>query len=164
MVRSVNIFAFVLLLAASAFAEDPRERLSMLVGDWTIEGRQDSFREVCEWYHKQSHVVCSSESSGPKGIRKGVSVFSYSEATGRYAYYHYGSSGVAVAQRIFFQGNTMISTVELEKGPETVREQVWLTPLADGSMEFREEASKNGGPWEPTVRFRYIRRGPVKGD
>ena len=164
MVRSVTIFAFVLLLAASAFAEDPRERLSMLVGDWTIEGRQDSFREVCEWYYKQSHVVCSSESSGPKGIRKGVSVFSYSEATGRYAYYHYGSSGVAVAQRIFFQGNTMISTVELEKGPETVREQVWLTPLADGSMEFREEASKNGGPWEPTVRFRYIRRGPVKGD
>lgn len=164
MVRSLNIFAFVLLAAASAFAEHPRERLSMLVGDWTIEGRQDSFREVCAWYHERSHVVCNSESSGPKGIRKGVSVFSYSEATGRYTYYHYGSSGVAVAQRIFVQGNTLVSTVELENGAEIVREQVWLTPLPDGSMEFREEASKNGGPWEPTVRFRYIRRPVAKGE
>lgn len=162
MTRSLTIFAFVLLGAGSVFAEHPRERLSMLVGDWTIEGRQDSFREVCEWYHKQSHVVCNSESSGPKGIRKGVSVFSYSEELGRYAYYHYGSSGVAVAQRIFFQGTTLISTVELEKGADIVREQVWVTPLADGSMELREETSKNGGPWEQTVRFRYIRRTPAK--
>lgn len=164
MIRSFTIFAFSVLVAVSAFAEHPRERLSMLVGDWTLEGREDSFREVCDWYHQQSHVVCTSESSGPKGIRKGVSVFSYSDASGRYSYYHYGSSGVAVAQRIFFQGNTLISTVELEKEGGVVREQVWVTPLADGSMDFREEVSTNGGPWEPSVRMRYIRRTGGKGE
>jgi hypothetical protein len=164
MTRVLLIFAFAAAFATPLFSADsPRDRLGMLIGDWTIEGREDSFREVCDWFHANAHVVCNSESRGPKGLRKGVSVFSYDDATGRYAYYHYGSSGVAVAQRVFFQGPVMVSTVELEKGTDVVREHVWVTPLADGSLEFREEASKNGGPWEQTVRFRYVRRAAMKG-
>ena len=164
MTRVLLIFAFAAAFATPLFSADaPRDRLGMLIGDWTIEGREDSFREVCEWFHERAHVVCNSETRGPKSVRRGVSVFSYSEATKSFSYYHYGSSGVAVAQRIFFQGETMISTVELERGSDVVREQVWVTPLPGGSLDFREEASKNGGPWEQTVRFRYVRRDSAKG-
>ena len=144
------------LTIAVAAEENPRDRLSMVVGDWTIAGREETFREVCEWFHNKSHVVCNSENRGPKGTRKGVSVFSYSDVDGRYSYFHYGSSGVAVAQDIFFQGDTMISTVEHRRGRDIVREQVWLTPQADGTVEFREEVSTNGGPWEKTTLVRYV--------
>jgi hypothetical protein len=34
--------------------------------------------------------------TGGKGLRKGVSIFSYSDEEGRYSYYRYGSSGVSV--------------------------------------------------------------------
>ena len=160
MARYLTTFLVVLVITGSpaAAAESPRERLGMLIGDWTVAGREDSFREVCDWFHERSHVVCNSESRGSKGLRKGVSVLSYSDATGRYSYYHYGSSGVAIAQDIFFQGTTMISTVERTVGADVLREQVWVTPQADGSMDFREDVSKNGGPWEAGTRIRYVRR------
>lgn len=158
MARYLITFLIVAFSVAAASAEEnPRDRLAMAVGDWTIEGREKTFREVCEWFHDRSHVVCNSESRGPKGVKKGVTVFSYSDAEGRYSYYHYSSSGVAVAQDIFFQGQTLISTVEHKRGRDVVREQVWLTPQGDGAMEFREQVSTNGGPWEQTALFRYVR-------
>ena len=159
MVRLV-IFTFVSFIACAPAlgADDPRERLGWIVGSWTIEGREDSFREVCGWFHGRSHVVCNSESRNAAGtLRKGVTVISWSEEKKRFVYYYYGSTGVTVAMDIFVEGRSLIATAERDEGDDLVREQVWITPAEDGAMHFREDVSKNGGPWETRTQFRYVR-------
>lgn len=163
-----HLAAITLCLAvavtSAAAGDNPRARLDWLAGDWTIEGREQSFRETCAWFHERSHLVCNSESQGKSGLRKGVSVISYSDAGGRFVYYHYGSSGVVVAMDVFIGDRALIATAERRTGGDLVREQVWMTPNADGSYEFREETSTNGGPWTVSARFRYIRRGTAEAE
>ena len=143
-------------------ADNPRPRLEWLIGDWTIEGREQTFRETCTWFHDRSHVVCNSESQGKSGLRKGVSVISYSEAEKQFMYYHYSSSGVTVAMDVFIGDRMLIATAERRRDGDVVREQVWMTPNRDGSYEFREDTSTNGGPWTTGTRFRYVLRSSAK--
>lgn len=156
--RYLTLFLAVLLVAPAYAAppENPRERLSFLIGDWTIEGREKSLRDTCEWFHNRSHVLCTAETRTTSGLKKSVSVFSYSEDLGHYLYYHYGSSGVVAAQAAFFVGQTLTTTSERRDGKDVVREQVWVVPRADGSFDLHEDVSRNGGPWTTTVRVHYI--------
>lgn len=156
-------FAICLIVLLAALpqangADHPRERLDMIIGDWTIEGREGSFSEVCQWFHNRSHVVCNSESKSNSGVSRGVSVFSYSETKERFVYYHYGSSGVAEGMDVFTDGRSLLATAERQAGSDLVREQVWMTPRPDGTFDFRIDVSKNGAPWETTTRFHYVRR------
>jgi hypothetical protein len=144
----------------AAAAESPRELLSMMVGTWTQEGREDTFTETCAWFHNRSHVVCNSESRRASGTSRGVSVFSYSDEKQRFVYYHYGSSGVAVEMDVFLRDGGLYATAERQSGADVTREQVSMTPRTDGSFDFVEESSTNAGPWKTTARVRYI---PVKG-
>lgn len=137
-------------------AETLREQLAFIVGTWTIEGMEGAFTETCEWYHNRSHVVCSSESHEPSGVQKGVSVFSYSARTGRYAYYHYGSSGGVKAMDVFLGEGSLMATTEGQVGTDWVREQVTMARRPDGSFDFREEKSLNGGPWKVSTTFHYL--------
>ncbi len=153
-------FVVAVLLSPPLYAqgaESPRERLSFLVGEWTIEGREDSFREVCAWFDGRSHVVCNSESRTKKGtVRRGVSVFSYSENDAGFKYYHYNNAGVIVAQNAFVIGGGLMTTSESRVGSDLIREQCWMTPRENGLFDFREETSKNGGAWEVTTKVRYV--------
>jgi hypothetical protein len=155
--RSLLLLLFA--ITAAAFAEeDPKAKLSRFIGDWTVEGKETTFRETCEWFHNRSHVVCNSESKRASGIGRGVSVFSYSEAKKRLVYYHYGSSGVVAEMDVFFVGDIFYATGERRDGADLIREQVRITWLPDGTMDFQEEASTNGAEWKPTVRVHYVPR------
>lgn len=143
---------------AKEVAARQRERLEFLIGTWTVESMEDSFTETCEWYHQRSHVVCSSETVTAGGTRKGVSVFSYSTRKGRYVYYHYGSSGVANEMDVFIVDKSLLATYERQVGADLVREQVWMTPRADGTYDFREDDSTNGGPWTTVASVHYLRK------
>lgn len=161
MIRATLLFT-IALVASAAAAEPPRDLLAFIVGDWTIEGREASFREVCEWFPGRSHVVCNSESRRDKGTSHGVSVFSYSEVEKRHLYYHYGSSGVVATMDVFPDGKSLVATGERIVGTDVIREQVWMTPRGDDRFEFREQTSTNGGAWETTAHFTYVRRAAVK--
>lgn len=135
-----------------------RDKLGFLVRAWTVEGKEDTFTETCDWFHDRSHVVCNSETVTPEKISKGVSVFSWSAQTGRYLYYHYGSSGVAVEMDVFLVDGGLMATYEREVGRDLVREHVWMMPRPDGSFDFREDDSVNGGPWKTVAQFHYIEK------
>jgi hypothetical protein len=135
-----------------------RERLKMIEGDWTVEGKEATFRETCEWFGPRAHLVCSSEIRGKGGVRRGVSVMSYSEESGRFLYYHYGHSGVVQALDLFLDEGQLRATGEREVGADLIRTQVMMTRRADGSFDFQEQESTNGRPWETTATVHYIRR------
>ncbi|HEU5161786.1 MAG TPA: hypothetical protein VFV54_01450 [Thermoanaerobaculia bacterium] len=165
----LGLISSLLLLALVAFpcaaAVNPRDSLAMLEGEWTIEGKEAWFRESCAWYEGRSHMVCTSESRRASGVRRGVSVMSYSENAKRLVYYHYGSSGAVVALDLFVEGGVLTATGERAEGADLVRSQVSMTPRADGSFDFREEESRNGGPWTTTASIRYVRiAGAPKGE
>lgn len=151
------LLLFPLYSTTTAAAESPRELLSFLAGSWTVEGREDSFTETCTWFQNRTHMVCNSESRRPKGTSRGVSVFSYAEDKKRFLYYHYGSSGVAVAMDVFLRDGRMYATAERDNAGELTREQVTITPRTDGSFDFVEETSTNASPWQVTTRVHYVR-------
>lgn len=137
-------------------AAEARERLGFLVGTWTVEGMEDKWTEICEWYQNRSHIVCNSEIATPSGLLYGVSVFSYSERKQRYAYYHYASSGVANEMDVFIDNGSLLATYERQIGADLVREQVTMVPRGDGTYDFREDTSTNGGPWKTGTSIHYI--------
>jgi hypothetical protein len=153
----------ILLVAVSAVAqESPRERLQMLEGEWTLEGREDTFRETCSWFHKRSHMVCNSESRKADGtFGRGVTVMSWSEEKQRFLYFHYGSSGRTVAHDLFLRDGVLYGTGERPEGTDLVRFQVRMAPRADGSFDFVEEESKNAGPWTKSAEVHYVRVKPA---
>ena len=143
--------------AAKATEARAREELGFIVGTWTVEGMEKTLTDRCEWFER-AHVVCTAEVITPSGVKKSVSVFSYSARRGRHAYYHYGSSGVVNEMDAFVSGGTLLATAERQVGRDLVREQVRMTPRGDGSYDFKEETSTNGGPWTVTTSIRYLRK------
>lgn len=162
MPRTTILMVFLLAISATSShaqpapesAPKPVEMLAFLIGDWTIEGQESTFSETCAWFRNRSHVVCQSRT--PKS--SGVSVLSYASEKQRLVYYHYGSSGAAVAMDVFTDGRTLIGTREVLLSGDLVREQVWMTPRDADHFVFREQTSKNGGPWQTTTEFVYARR------
>jgi hypothetical protein len=147
--------------AASAAAQtspaEARARLDVLLGSWTLAGQEDAYSETCEWYPNKSFVVCNSEEKSPQGVSKGVSVIGYSELSGMYTYYNYGSSGGSRMLNGFLRGDEFVFTGERPVRGNMVRYQVSIRPMSSG-FAFREERSTNGAPWVTAMQADYIRR------
>jgi hypothetical protein len=129
----------------------------VLIGAWTISGQEDSYSEVCEWYHNRSFVVCNSEEKGPQGVSKSVSVLGFSEISGMYTYYSFGSSGGSRTLNGFPKGDEMLFTGERAIRGDMVRYQVSMKPTTSG-FSFREVRSTNGAPWVVVAQADYPRR------
>ena len=153
------------LLSISAFdalpqganSSDARARLNAFVGDWTVAGQEDSYSEICEWYQNRSFVVCNTEEKRAQTVAKSVSVLGFSETSGTYTYYSFGSSGGGRNLTGFLRGDEWIFTGERAIRGEMVRYQVSIKPTTIG-LAFREERSTNGGPWMVVAEFNYIRK------
>lgn len=153
MIKMRVILAALFLLSPSVVeaSDGPLSNLSFLIGEWTVEGKK-GLTERCEWFTNQSHIVCTVRVNDTV---TGVSVFSHEASTGRYAYYHYGKSGVVAAMDIFPGERSLVATAERKVGSDLVREEVRITPRGHG-FDFLEVTSKNGGPWVTASAFRYI--------
>jgi hypothetical protein len=157
--------AALFLVASSSFvqAEEPakaRARLGAIVGSWTIEGMEQAFAETCEWFDRNSHVVCTSEEKGADKVSRAVSILSFSEHSGTYAYYNYGSSGSVRALTGFnVDGNWLFTGERRTASGDTVRSQVRMSPMGE-AVAFKEERSTNGGAWQTVAEFKYVRKVP----
>lgn len=132
------------------------QKLSPIVGKWTVEGMEDSFVEICEWYPGGYFVVCNSESKTKTGIAKGVSVLGYSKEEKLYTYYHYGSTGSSQTLRCNIIDNVFNFFGEETVNGNLTKTKVTMTPQGD-NFHFKEEISVNDGPWKTTASFMYVR-------
>lgn len=149
------------ILAGPAQADvheaDITTRLNYLVGDWTVEGQEQTYRERCEWYGERAFVVCNSEDS-TDGSRS-VSILGYSRATNRFTYHNYNSRGTSRSESGFPHGELgIVYTDARALAAGEARTQTTLTPQPNGRMNFRLERSINGGPWEVVADFDYVPR------
>lgn len=157
------IVAAAILVAAGAAASaqttpagDPRTRLSMLVGTWTIEGSESTYRETCDWLAPASFVVCRGEDTDPRDPGVSLSILGYSPEEQAYTYTSFSGSGRTRSLRAWLYGDRWVFTGQGDRAGKSSRWQVSITPNAKG-FHFRQETSVNGAPWATDVEIQYIR-------
>lgn len=158
----MRYFATALLSLASPCAAgvhppEVEARLAMIVGDWTIEGMENSYREICSWYGDRSFVVCDTTDASDNTAS--VSVIGYSQRDGHYTYHNYSKSGSSRSEIAFPIGERgLVFTAERKGTSGVTRISSELVPLADGRLHFRQHRSVNGGPWIEAVNLYYAPR------
>lgn len=159
MMRSVLCAA--LLVASPAMAgthpADVEARLGMLVGDWTVVGRETTYRDTCEWFGGKSFVICITHNSAKNTLDQ--TIVGYSKEDGHYTYFSFGNSGESNARIGFPSGErALVLTTERRQPGGLTRITTLLEPQADGRLRIREERSVDGGPWKTTAEIFYIAR------
>ena len=153
--------AVVTLSAAVAPAQDKSrpagyDKLQMFVGTWTIEGREDRYREKCDWFEGRFMIVCNTESKGRDGgVTKSMSFIGYLPEEDVVTYHGFNSRGRNETQRGGFKGTTFWVEGEARDGGKKVKSRVTITPKADGTFTLLAESSTDGGPWVADGTFVY---------
>lgn len=142
--------------AQTTTASDPRARLSLIVGTWTVEGSESTYRETCDWLTPASFVVCRGEDTNPADRGVALSILGYSPEEQAYTYASYSGSGRTRSLRAWLYGERWVFTGQGDRAGKSSRWQVSVTPNARG-FHFRQETSENGGPWAADVDIQYIR-------
>ncbi len=143
--------------AAQTHPPDIQARLATIIGDWTIPGQENSYRETCVWYGKRAFVACTSTDSSDGSMSQ--SILGYSKAKGRFTYHNYSGSGSSRSELGFPHGTSgIVYTDERDSSDGLARISTFLEPQGDGRLKFRQERSVKGGPWVQTVEFFYVPR------
>lgn len=130
---------------AGVHPDDIESRLAAVVGDWTLEGAENSYRELCEWYGDRAFVVCHAEDSSDGS--KSTSILGYSQAENRFTYHNYSTKGASRSERGFPHGERgIVYTDERRISGGVARTQTTLTPVEGGRLNFRLERSVEGRP------------------
>ena len=151
----------LLLTAAPALAgvhpPEIETRLAWLVGDWTVPGQEQTYRETCEWYGDRAFVECSFSDSSDGS--HGRSILGYSKADAQFTYHNYGHTGRSRSEFGFPSGERGLVFIDQRRSASGwVRSTTTLTPLADGRIHFQRARSVDGGPWQVSDDFHYVPR------
>lgn len=134
----------------------PRDALAMFEGRWTLKGREDTFLEECGFYEGAHHMLCRSTSQGKQGVSKGISILTHSPTQG-YLYFGIGSGGRAEALRGSFDAGTWTWRGDFVIDGKPAQSRVTIAPTGEG-FRFREELSRDSGPWSVEFEADYIRK------
>lgn len=158
--KAALLLIFGLQSATAAAQVHPPEveaHLAPIVGDWTIPGQEQTYRETCSWYGARAFVVCSFSDSSDGS--SGQSILGFSKAKERFTYQNYASSGSSRYELGYPLGKDgLVYTDERLSGGELARVTTLVRPQPDGRLHFVQERSVKGGPWEKVVDFHYVRR------
>ena len=147
--------------AAPSPARDPGyDALENFVGKWTVKGKEDTFREDCDWYHGRFHVVCHSESTRADGsLGQGISILGFVPGEG-YVYTGIGSRGryETLARGTVSDAVLEYRSMAVEDGKPTIT-RIRIGPFAQAGFPFVVHASTDDGKtWTHLETVEYIRR------
>lgn len=141
---------------AAQTAPDPRAKLSFFVGKWTVQGSESTSLETCEWLSRDSFVVCRGEDKAPGSTSASLGMIGYSPEEQVYTVANFSSSGRSRNLRGWLDGETWVFTGQRERGTQSTRWKVTITPTAKG-FHFRQEVSINGSPWSTDFEAQKLR-------
>lgn len=132
--------------------------LQGFVGHWTTQGREQLFRETCDWYHGKFHVVCHSESKRADGsIAHGMSILSFVPATG-YVYTGIGSRGrYETFEKGRWEDGKFVFDSAATKDGKPITNRISIGPFTDAGFQFVVTTSSDGVNWTEAARTRYVR-------
>lgn len=155
----------VLAIAAASFAlsqtspaaDDPKEKLGLLVGRWEIEmnstgkvtarGKTKTVRE-CRWA-PQGHdfLVCALTATSPQGDHRQLTVYSYNDKESNYVVIIIVNPGAKPqpAASLSIHGNVWTSVTPSEAAGKTRQMRSTVDRSATGPATMKVEASEDGG-------------------
>ena len=160
-----HVLGAILLTASSAsiagvHPAEVEQRLAFIVGDWTIEGAETTYRENCEWYAERSFVVCNTVDRESGQPVHSVSILGWSAASQNFTYHHYNQSGRSRSETCFANDRAGLTCLgQRRDGARLIESRSHIWPV-EGGAAFRNERSENGGPWNETVSLKYVPRAP----
>ena len=132
------------------------DKLQMFVGTWTIEGREDRYRETCDWYEGRFMIVCNTEAKRKDGgVTKSMSLIGYLPEEDVVTYHGFNSRGRNETQRGGFKGTTFWVEGDARVDGKMVKSRVTITPKTDGTFTLLSESSTEGGPWTTDATIQY---------
>src|SRR3954454_4634586 len=97
----VAVLAAFAARPAAAGAPQVEQGLAFLVGEWTIAGLEDRYRDSCGWYDDRAFVVCNTLDGRHGKTQHHVAVLGWSEATSNYTYLSYAQDGSSRSETCF---------------------------------------------------------------
>ena len=134
------------------------DRLSPLVGRWTIKGSEEKFLEVCRWYEGNFHIVCETENKRADGtVGRGMSILGYLPDQDRYTYHGIGSEGRNETMSGTFADGMLEFTAESSDDGAIVISRVRIGPFTEREIPFVAESSTDRTSWAVEASFTYVR-------
>ncbi len=134
------------------------DRLGLIVGRWTIKGREDKFMEVCRWYDGNFHVICETENKRADGaIGYGMSILGYIPVTDTYSYHGMGSNGRNETMTGTFADGILEFTAETVDNGAPALSRVRMGPFSEHEVPFVAESSGDRVNWTTNAKFTYVR-------
>lgn len=154
------IGAALWLAATTATVVHPpaiESHLAPLVGDWTREGKEATYRDRCVWYDRHAFVVCSLTDSA-SGLRV-EAIVGYSKDDERYTYESYSNDGGSHVQYGYaLDHNGIVFTDERKIDGKPSRVTTSIMPQRDGRLYMTQDRSVMGGPWQRVGEVYYVIR------
>ena len=159
--RYLKILAAALAAASAApsvaGAPQVEQGLAFLVGEWTIAGAEDRYRDSCTWFDDRSFVVCNTSDGRHGKPQHHVAAIGWSAATGNYTYLAYAQDGASRMETCFLSDKKGLMCLGERHGPDNsfaqTRSHIWPTTTGLGIAQDR---SVNGGPWSEVGQVAYI--------
>ncbi|RYG98363.1 MAG: hypothetical protein EON58_07350 [Alphaproteobacteria bacterium] len=161
MKRKLKLAAIALILcfADRAVAQqkvDPGDLPDFFAGTWTVEGRENSFRETCKWLSPNSFLICNGTDMEDGKAANWITLLGYSHAEKMYNFTAFDGGGGKASFSGWIRGEHWIFTSQQFIHGEASRLQVTIKPTPDGYI-LQEEESVNGGPWKITMTEKHLR-------
>lgn len=137
--------------------DDPHSKLAFFEGQWTVEGQESTFKEVCEWFPNRRFLICRAEDTESGTPKWAMSIFGYSTEQRAYTHTLFGGSGSIRTIHGWLNGSSWTFTGETRAEDRTTRMQVTIRPTKTGFV-FRQDVSVNGAAWKKAAEFTYLRK------
>lgn len=159
-VGAISIGLAGLAQTSSSMTDRPSgyDRLSSLVGRWTIRGSEEGYVEVCRWYDGNFHIICETENKRTDGtVSHGMSILGYLPDKDTYTYHGIGSKGRNETMSGAFADGVFEFTDEALDNGAMVISRVRMGPFSKPEVPFVAESSTDGVSWAVDATFTYVR-------
>lgn len=130
-----------------------QQRLEFIRGQWTVEGLDSMYIEVCEWI-QGGHMQCVSAYQELDAFDKSFAYFTWSPDDQAYFFYGIYGNGISrmlrgqwMEDRFVFEGNQV-------RSGQQINTRITFTPGTEG-ITLVEESSVDSGPWQVRATFTY---------
>lgn len=139
------------------------ERLGVFEGTWTLEGSppEREFIETCNWMPEgRRHLMCRTRYRNELGPQERMAIYSYRASDSTYLVYALMRTGEAFLYAGRSVGDRWVMDFLPHAGDlrwrPAQRVRMVITVQSD-TIRFVEESSENGGPWQISEDYRYVR-------
>jgi len=158
MIRGMFTTIILLMLSMHADAQwenlsPEQQRLEFIRGQWTVEGLDSRYIEVCEW-NRGGHMQFLTAYQELDAFDKSFAYFTWSPDDQAYFFYGIYGNGLSRMLRGKWKEDQFVFEGTQMRSGKQIHSRITFTPGAAG-ITLQEESSIDEGPWQVSATFTY---------